>query len=92
MAATPVAPLTVAQVALVANQSVKGSVKQFPGATFKVRNCHKTSARYGECDFYVVGHFRTGSTHLLKCSGQLQVRNIGQGIEHRFLVKGCKPV
>lgn len=92
MAVVPVIPLSVARVALVAKVAVKDTIKTFPGATFKVSGCKLTAPRYGQCSFYVVGHFNEKSTGLQKCSGTVQVRNIGKGYERRFVVKGCKAV
>ena len=89
-ATTPPTALTLPVIALVAKQQVKASVAPFPGATYKIVRCRKSSATQGSCSFYVVGHFN--SVNLRRCDGFLDVRNIGHGIEHRFRVTGCKAV
>lgn len=99
MAVVPV-PLTLPAIKHVAQVSIKATLKPYPGATFKVgfptkaepKGCRRTAARYGQCTFYVVGHFNEQAKGLQKCSGLVQIRNIGKGFEHRLIVKGCVSV
>lgn len=91
-APSPVA-LTLPVIALVAQQAVKSTLNAYPGATFKVSGCRLTVAHYGTCSFYVIVHpSQPQQKGLQKCAGRVDIRNIGRGLEHRFIVKGCKPV
>lgn len=93
-AVTPnVQPLTIPQIVTAANVGVKGTLKDYPGAVFKVSGCHKTAPHYGVCYFYVVVPPTAPQQHgLQKCTGFVDVRNIGHGIERRFRILGCKAV
>jgi hypothetical protein len=90
MPATPVVAVSLPAIVKDANESVRLSVKAYPGSTYKVTHCVKTSLRYGTCKFYVIVHSDGGK--LLRCAGNIEIRNIGKGFEHRFIVKGCKDV
>jgi hypothetical protein len=101
-------PITVAIVKQQVTGAVKYSLRDYPGATFKVgvpvkskQKAHNhptgcwTGPAFGTCVFYVVGHFNDKSPGLQKCFGTVDVRRnpAKRGqYQRRFNVLGCVPV
>jgi hypothetical protein len=89
----PKSVLTLSEITKHANLAVKATLTEYPGAIFKVIACHTTAPRYGSCSFYVVIPASSAAQKgLQRCEGLVDIRNLGKGFEHRFLIKSCKAV
>lgn len=88
MLATPapiLKPITLAQVRYQAGVGLSSSLKKYNGK-YKLIKCVTQSNRYGLCSFNVV---LDQNNKTYSCNGLEQVRNIGSGWEHRYLVSKC---